>query len=68
MKEVTMCPFKNHCSFYNESKDAKLSEREHNLMKEIFCDSELFMLNKDCKIFLLYQKSQKPTGKMMPVG
>lgn len=46
-----MCPFRENCEFYNQSKAKGLSANEQALMKEVFCDSQLFMLNKDCKIF-----------------
>jgi hypothetical protein len=63
-----MCPLKEVCEFYGKGNSAKLSENELKLMKNAFCESELFLLNNDCKIFYLYMKSIRPADAMLPVG
>jgi hypothetical protein len=63
-----MCPLRDSCQFYNKAKNTKLSSKEMTLMKDVFCDSELFMLNKDCKIFYMLMQRKRPSASMMPVG
>ena len=46
-----MCPLKDNCGFYRLNQSKKLTPNEVGLMKRVFCDSELFLLNKDCRIF-----------------
>lgn len=68
IEEVIMCPLKESCQFYNQAKNTRLSSKEMTLMKDVFCDSELFMLNKDCKIFYMLMQRKRPSARMMPVG
>ncbi len=66
-----MCPLRESCGFYNNNDNKKLSDNEVGLMKKVFCDSELFLLNKDCKIFLykMHQKAARPRPMHMhPLG
>ena len=63
-----MCPLRDFCNFYSKAKSEELSTKEMHLMKKAFCESDLFMLNKDCKIFYLYMKSKTPTKAMLPIG
>ncbi|NPU99866.1 MAG: hypothetical protein HPY53_00640 [Brevinematales bacterium] len=66
-----MCPLKETCGFYNNKPNNKLSDHEVGLMKKVFCDSELFLLNKDCKIFLYKarQNAVRPRPMhMSPLG
>lgn len=63
-----MCPLQSKCSFYGKTHNAKMTTREARIMKEVFCDSELFMLNKDCKIFYALMQRGKVPAAMMPIG
>ncbi|OHD57481.1 MAG: hypothetical protein A2Y33_05800 [Spirochaetes bacterium GWF1_51_8] len=66
-----MCPLKENCSFYRLNQSAKLSTNEVGLMKKVFCDSELFLLNKDCRIFQyrMHRKTSRPRPMHMnPLG
>jgi hypothetical protein len=63
-----MCPLRDVCKFYGNCDSEKLSNHEAKLMKKVFCESDLFMLNKDCKIFYLYMKNVIPGNAMLPIG
>lgn len=63
-----MCPLRDVCKFYAKSDTDELSSREAKLMKKAFCESDLFMLNKDCKIFYLYMKNVIPGNAILPIS